>query len=218
MAEKFCASYSGGKDSALALYRRIQAGHQPIALITTMNRQVGRSWFHGVDGALLERVAERVGIPVWPVACDGADYEEAFASALEKARAQGATECVFGDIDIEDHKTWGEGLCARAGLRAVYPLWQEDRLTLTRAFIDSGFSALIKAVNKSFPLPASMLGKKLTYELIDEIAALGADPCGENGEYHSFVYDGPLFSSPVPFSEDGVYESEYAYSLILNAK
>lgn len=213
MKTKFCVSYSCGKDSTLALSRMISAGNEPAALIVTVNKDASRSWFHGVDSKILSRVSESLGIPLIEAVCDDKSYEEAFVAALEKAKKMGAEACVFGDIDIEGHKIWGTEKCSRLGMEAVYPLWQENRLGITNTFIQSGFKAYIKAVSKQFGMSRYFLGKTLTADVVKQIQRLGLDPCGENGEYHTFCYDGPIFKRPVTTKTVGIYESKYAYSL-----
>lgn len=195
---KFAASYSGGKDSALALYRALQAGMEPVAMITTYNTNMGRSWFHGIPRELLEQVAQSIGIPLILIPTEGQDYEEKFARELIKLRRQGAEACVFGDIDIPSHLKWGQDICREAGLEACFPLWQEPRRALVEEFVDSGFTARITVVDTA-RLSDRHLGRKLSREVMASIEAEGADVCGENGEYHSFVSDGPMFSRPVDF-------------------
>lgn len=109
----------------------------------------------------------------------------------------GAEACVFGDIDIEDHKTWNEQRCASVGLDCILPLWKEPRESLTRETLEVGFKAMIKLIQKD-QLTPDFLGETLSPEIIDRIKQLGCDVCGENGEYHTFVYDGPIFSTPIP--------------------
>ena len=158
---KFVMSYSCGKDSTLSLYRMIKAGHEPLALLITVDKKVCRSWFHGVPKHLLEEVSKSLNIPLLLVESIGDNYKETFEEALGKAKEQGAEACVFGDIDL-------------------------------------GFTTVLKNV-KLECLGEEFLGKVLTKELVEKIKATGSDACGENGEYHSFVYDGPLFSYPVSF-------------------
>ncbi|MCL1879392.1 MAG: diphthine--ammonia ligase [Actinomycetia bacterium] len=193
----FAISYSGGKDSALALYRMIQKGHTPLAMITTIDPEQGRSWFHGIQDKLLWAVADSLGIPL--ISCNSTPetYNESFVNALKEARAMGARACVFGDIDIDDHRIWNEKRCVKANLACTLPLWQNDREAVLQELLSAGFKALIKIVDTD-RLDESFLGQTLTNELIDRIRATGADACGENGEYHTLVYDGPLFSQPVP--------------------
>ena len=192
----FAASYSGGKDSALALYRMIRQGHTPVALITTINIDQERSWFHGIQKELLSAVSQSLDIPMIFSACKPADYVQVFEQSLRQAREMGAETCVFGDIDIEDHREWNEARCKESGLKPVLPLWQEARESVVQELLDKGFRAIIKTINDS--LDTSFLGQDLSPSVIDKIKAAGADPCGENGEYHTFVYDGPTFAHPIP--------------------
>ena len=194
----FAISYSGGKDSALALYKTIKQGHKPVALITTVNVEQNRSWFHGIQNGLLHSVSSSLQIPLIICECTPNNYAQSFEKSLVKARLMGADSCVFGDIDINGHKDWNEERCQKAGLKCVLPLWQQDREMLTRETVAAGFKALIKIVD-SKKLEDSFLGQTLTEPLIDKIKATGIDVCGENGEYHTFVYDGPIFTSPIAF-------------------
>lgn len=194
---RFAASYSGGKDSVLALYREIRGGHEPARLLTTYNEGVGRSWFHGVPAELLERIGESLGIPLEPVTVGpGAEYASAFEAALVGLRGLGVSACVFGDIDIPAHYEWCDARCRAAGVASRFPLWQESRRELVYEFIDAGFKGIITIVDTQ-RLSERFLGKVLTREVAEEIAGAGADICGENGEYHTFVWDGPLFRTPV---------------------
>lgn len=199
MAKKFVTSYSGGKESALALHRAIQQGHEPIALITTFNTDAGRSHFHGLPEKVLEAVSKALGIPLWLVRTGGRDYAKNFEAALLWAKGQGAEACVFGDIDIEGHLQWCSERCENVGMTAIFPLQGESRKSVVHEVINSGFVANITTVNTKY-LSDDLLGQRLTKELAERIAATGADICGENGEYHTFVSDGPIFAEPVEFS------------------
>lgn len=194
---RFVMAYSGGKDSALALYRMIQQGHEPVAIITTVNEDQGRSWIHGIRKEVLEKTAISLGLPLIICGCKVEAYESALENSLKEAKALGAEACVFGDIDIEDHKTWNEQRCASVGLDCILPLWKEPRESLTRETLEVGFKAMIKLIQKD-QLTPDFLGETLSPEIIDRIKQLGCDVCGENGEYHTFVYDGPIFSTPIP--------------------
>ena len=202
---KFVISYSCGKDSALALHRMLQQGHQAVGLLVMINREQNRSWFHGVDKPLLEAVSRSLRIPLLCGECEGEDYAAAMEAALARAKAAGADAAVFGDIDIEDHRRWSSERCAAAGLEPIFPLWGEKRLALVEEVIDLGFKAMIKCVDKSRVDPR-LLGATLSRALVEEIAASGADPCGENGEYHTFVYDGPTFSFPLTVKQGRVID------------
>lgn len=197
--QKFVASYSGGKDSILALYRAIRMGMIPLALIITYNTDLGRSWFHGVPEPVLEQVSNSLGIPIRLIKTSGQDYGENFKRELLALKELGAEACVFGDIDIEGHLAWCSNICKEAGIDACFPLWQESREQLVQEFIAEGFTANLTVVDTA-RLSDKHLGMVLSEEVMSSIAAEGADVCGENGEYHTFVSDGPIFNHPVPFS------------------
>jgi len=192
-------SYSGGKDSALALYRAIKQGNDPIALITTYNTDAARSHFHGLTEEGLKSVSNSLNIPLWLIKTNGDEYAANFEKALRRAKEQGAEACVFGDIDIEGHLKWGSEMCENVGIAPFFPLWGENRKDVVYELIDSGFIANISIVNTKY-LSDEYLGRQLTKEVAERIAADGADICGENGEYHTFVSAGPIFKYPVSFS------------------
>ena len=207
--KKVAVSYSGGQDSALAMYRAIQLGYEPVCILTTYNCEIGRSWFHGLPTEILEQIAKTLGVSLELVETGpGDNYAAAFTAALKRLKEDwGITGCVFGDIDIEEHFHWCDSCCRNAGVESVFPLWKEDRLALVRETIDLGFKAMIKVVRLSM-LGEEFLGRTLSGEVVDAIARCGADACGENGEYHTFVWDGPLFQRPVVFQTGSVIRTE----------
>lgn len=206
----FAASYSGGKDSVLAIHRAIQSGMILDALIITYNTDLGRSWFHGIPQDVLKEVEESVGVPVRLIETSGADYAVNFEAVLREQKALGTEVCIFGDIDIEGHLEWGKERCAAVGMEAYYPLWHESRAALVKESIDSGFEARITVVDTK-RLSPNLLGRRLTYRVMAEIEAAGADVCGENGEYHTLVVDGPIFSKPLPVEfADPIQPTDYA--------
>lgn len=209
MKKKFVVSYSCGKDSTLSLYRMIKAGHTPVALLVTVDKKVLRSWFHGIPDKLLKDVSKSLDIPLVLVASNGKEnYGETFVEALKKIKEEmGAEACVFGDIDLEAHRVWCTDRCDEANMEAIFPLWLEDREKLTYEFIDSGFKTVIKNVRLDV-LSTEFLGKVLTKKVVSDIVAAGSDACGENGEYHTFAFDGPLFKYPIRFKENGIITNE----------
>ena len=218
MVKKFIMSYSCGKDSTLALYRMIKEGHKPEALLVTVDRKVCRSWFHGIPENLIKEISNSMNIPLLLVDSDGGnDYEVTFTKSLIYAREKyNVDSCVFGDIDLEPHRKWCQDRCNESVIEAVFPLWQENREDLVYEFIDCGFKTVIKNV-KLKCMGEDFLGKVLTKDVVKEIKATGSDPCGENGEYHTFVYDGPLFKCPIRFSTKGIIKNkEYGYLDIEN--
>lgn len=200
---KFVLSFSGGKDSILALHEMTQAGHTPAALLVMYRQEAGRSWVHGIEPRLLSAIGEALGIPL--IRCDAKmeSYNEDMERALAQARELGAQCCVFGDIDTPGHREWDEARCASLGMEAVLPLWQRDRLEAVRKTLDLGYRCLIKCVRNDI-LPEAWLGQPLSWEHIAQMQALGADACGENGEYHTVVTDGPLFHCPVETENRGL--------------
>ena len=196
---KFAASYSGGKESALSIYRAVKQGHQPLVLITTFNVDANRSHFHGISEDVLESVSKALDIPLMLVKTSGEEYAKNFEKALREAKELGAEACVFGDIDIEGHREWCSERCKNAGIEPMFPLWGESREKIVHEVVDSGFVANITIVNTTY-LNTNFLGLKLTKNTAAHIASRGADICGENGEYHTFVSDGPIFKHPIKFS------------------
>ena len=197
--KKFVASYSGGKDSVLAVYRALNAGLLPLGLMTTYDPGAGRSWFHGISESLLKRAAASLSIPLFLLKTSGGQYEENFEKALTEVKTHGAEVCVFGDIDIEEHLGWCTRRCENTGLTPYFPLLEDNREKLIYEFLDAGFSAVITVVNTVL-LQRDFIGELLTREIVEAIKKKGADVCGENGEYHTFVFDGPVFTNKVAFS------------------
>ena len=210
--KKFVASYSGGKDSVLAIHRAVHAGLVPLELITTYNTDMNRSWFHGITENIIKKVSDSLAIPIRLIRTSGEQYEENFEKALADAKNRGAEVCVFGDIDIEGHLEWCSLRCEKVGLTPYFPLWQESRKKLVCEFIDSGFLAIITIIDTS-RMPKNFLGEILTRKVADLIEESGADICGENGEYHTFVFDGPIFNNKIDFIEKEKLERDKYYIL-----
>lgn len=210
--KRFVASYSGGKDSALAVCRATEMGMVPMGLITTYNEEQDRSWFHGIPAPVLEQIGSAMGMPAALICTSGQQYRENFVKALQRQKALGAEVCVFGDIDIAEHLQWCSDVCRDAGIAPCFPLWQESREALVRESVLRGFTATVTVVDTR-RLPPELLGEKLTLPLLEVIRSQGADICGENGEYHTFVSDGPIFQHPVPFMP-GCVQRRGAYAVL----
>lgn len=195
-------SWSGGKDSALALYKVQQEGNSVDALVTTMNQELDRVSMHGVRRQLVKQQAISLGLPLHTIALPEMPgmqaYEEAVRSAHRDLKADGFAHAVFGDVFLEDLKQYREDLLEKDGLHCLFPIWKLDSREVMRRFIGQGFKAVIVCVN-STRLDQCFCGRELDEAFLNDLPA-GVDPCGENGEYHSFVYDGPNFSRPVSFS------------------
>ena len=201
-------SCSGGKDCILALHHLVEDGHEPTALLVMYRRDAGRSWVHGLDQPMLSALADALGLPL--LCCEASEqtYAADMERTLRQAQDMGAEACVFGDIDTEEHRRWDEARCAAAGLKAVLPLWQRDRMENAEEAVQLGYRCLIKCVRNGV-LPESFLGNPLTLDLLDKMRQLGVDPCGENGEYHTVVVDGPLFHHPVEVQNHGILRMEH---------
>lgn len=192
----FC-SWSGGKDSALALHEAIAAGAEPRFLVSMLTEDGERSRSHGLARDLLAAQAAALGVPIRFGTATWSGYRDEFVRVVgEGVAATGARLGVFGDIDMDDHREWEEEVCAEVGVAAALPLWHRDRRGVVEELLAAGFEAVIVAVRDDV-LPASMLGRTLDADLVGEIEAAGADACGENGEFHTFVVDGPAFSRRV---------------------
>jgi len=192
----FVCSWSGGKDSCLALYRAITAGAEPKSLFSMLQEDGTRSRSHGLPREVLRAQADSLGIPLVTKAASWPDYESVFIAALQELRATGVEAGVFGDIDIDEHRLWEEKVCDAVGIEAYLPLWKTPRLALLGEFLMLGFEATIVTVNGE-KLDKAYLGRVIDLELVQEFVSLGIDPSGEEGEYHTVVTDGPIFSEPV---------------------
>lgn len=188
-------SWSGGKDCCSALHR-VADRYEVAAALTMFDEEGARSRSHGLRPELVAAQVDRLGLEHVSRRCSWESYDEAFASGLEELAAKGITHVIFGDIMFDAHRAWTEQRCAAANLTAVQPIWGERTDVMLREFLASGSEALIVTARASF-LDQSWLGRALTTAMLDELDALGVDPCGERGEYHTLVTSTPLFSRPL---------------------
>lgn len=198
----FFCSWSGGKDSCLALYRAVRQGGVPRFLLTTADESEERSRGHGVPLDVIEDQAESLGVPLRVCRTSWEGYEGNFSSELRGLKEMGMSVGVFGDIDVEEHREWVERVCAAQGMGAFLPLWGEKRDSLLDELLGAGFSAVIVAVREGI-LGREYLGRTLDAEIAGELGEAGVDVSGENGEYHTLVTDGPLFARPVILRHGG---------------
>jgi uncharacterized protein (TIGR00290 family) len=202
MREKIVFSWSGGKDSALALNRIQREGrYEVVLLLTTCNEHFQRVSMHGVRLELLERQAAAIGLPLEKIfvsqRSSNEEYQQKMAACLSAHKARGVTGCAFGDIFLEDLKRWREENLAKVGMRGIFPIWKEDLRELIREFFALGFGTVICCVNDAW-LGESAVGRNIDEEFIRSLPA-NVDPCGENGEFHSFAFAGPIFKEAVKF-------------------
>ncbi|MBP7087810.1 MAG: diphthine--ammonia ligase [Candidatus Omnitrophica bacterium] len=200
--EKFFCSFSGGKDSCLALYKAIQQDAKPQYLLTMLDEVGKKSRSHRIPKNIIEQQAKSLKIPVIFRRASWDSYEEEFISGLGEIKQKGVAIGVFGDIDIQAHQDWVERVCRTCGIKAYQPLWQKNRQELLNEFIKLGFKAKI-IVLKADKLNKSFLGRDIDYKTMADLGAAGVDPSGEEGEYHTIVTNGPIFSSEVLIKEAG---------------
>lgn len=202
----FC-SWSGGKDSALALYKALNNGYRIESLLTMMTETGDTSRSHGLSKAVLRKQSQRLNAAHVFKSALWEEYEAAFKSTVLDFKKSGITCGIFGDIDVEAHLDWVARICAETEIRYLEPLWGYERLKGIEEFLAAGFRAIIVACDKA-KMGEKYLGKELTAQLAGQLAAIGVDAAGENGEYHTMVFDGPIFNSRVAFEITGMRESD----------
>jgi uncharacterized protein (TIGR00290 family) len=196
----FC--WSGGKDSAMALHALQRAhGHRVTALLTTVTEEYHRISMHGVRRVLLERQAASIGLPLHavliPPQCVNATYEARMQEALNEHLLRGVQHVAFGDIFLEDLRAYRERNLSQLGMEALFPIWKRDTRGLAREFLRLRFQAIAVCIDPRV-LDASFAGRVLDESFFADLPP-AVDPCGENGEFHTFVFDGPIFRTPVRY-------------------
>ncbi|PRX57310.1 diphthine--ammonia ligase [Flagellimonas meridianipacifica] len=200
--QKTYFNWSSGKDSALALHYLIQQRNTNIdRLLTTVNGHYNRVSMHGLRKDVLEAQVEAIGISLdilqVPENPSMEEYNSLMKSKVSELKSAGYTHTVFGDIFLEDLKKYREDMLRPFGIQPIFPIWKKDTKVLLQEFLELGFKAVIVCINNS-KLDKSFLGKELSLELMDALPK-DVDPCGENGEFHTFCFDGPIFQYPVAF-------------------
>lgn len=219
---KAFVSWSGGKETSLACYRTMQKKEVEVVCLLNMISEDGiHSRSHGINSDLLRLQAEAIGIPIIQRRTSWENYENEFKKAISDLKKKDIQAGVFGDIDLQEHRDWVERVCKDIGIKPILPLWKEEREKLLETFIEIGFRAIVVATNANF-LGEEWLGREINGEFIEELKELGnidpvrnnpaerdalplvgisneVDLCGERGEYHTFVYDGPIFKKSVEF-------------------
>lgn len=210
--KKAIVNWSTGKDAAYALYSvQLEGIYDVVRLVTTVNESVERVSMHGIRQELLMRQVAALNLPVDILylneSVSMADYEAQISSYWERTIAQGVQHSIFGDILLEDLKRHRETQLAKVNVKAVFPLWDIPTSTLINNMIEAGFKAIVVCVNEAF-LDKSFIGRTIDKQFVDDLPE-NVDPCGENGEFHTFVYDGPNFIKPVPFEIGEVVYKTY---------
>jgi len=212
VAEKVLFAWSGGKDSALALYEISKSReHETVSLLTTVTEDYHRISMHGVPEVLLEKQANSIGLPLEKVFISkngsNEEYESKMKEALLKFQKMGVSAVVFGDIFLEDVRKYREENLAKVGMKGIFPLWGKG--DLSRKFIDLGFKAVVTCIDAK-ALDKKFVGRVFDSEFLAELPA-NADPNGENGEFHSFVFEGPIFGEKIPYRIGEVVERDSFY-------
>jgi len=195
MREKVLFAWSGGKDSAQALHELKKNNNcEIVALLTTVTEDYDRISMHGVRRELLELQVDSMGLPLEkvfiPKDSSNDAYETRMKAALERYKTEGVSSVAFGDIFLEELRKYREKNLSKIGMKGIFPIWKRDSAGLARSFIDSGFKAVITCVDSQY-LDGWFAGREFDESFLAELPA-NIDPCGENGEFHSFVYDGPI--------------------------
>ncbi len=203
MPYKSIFNWSGGKDSALALYHALKDPSYSIQrLITSVNRTYDRVSMHGVRTELLEQQALQLGLPLQQLLLAEQptmnEYDDAMSNMMHGLQEEGFTHSIFGDIFLEELRKYREERLAQQGFTAFFPLWKRDTTALIHEFIDLGFKTITVCV-KSALLDESFAGRIIDKDFLKDLPS-NVDPCGENGEFHTFVFDGPIFKTPIPFN------------------
>jgi uncharacterized protein (TIGR00290 family) len=204
----FC--WSGGKDSAYCLFKILEENKFEVCyLLTTLNSQFKRVSMHGTPEQLLDEQASSIGIPLlktWVTESTNSEYEKQMETILLKAKSEGIEYVIFGDIFLEDLRTYRENNLAKMGLKAVFPLWKMNTQRIIFDFTDKKFRTVLCCVNDGF-LGEEWLGREINSSFLSQLP-YDVDPCGENGEYHTFCFDGPLFKHKIEFiTGEKVYKS-----------
>ena len=207
-------NWSGGKDSALALYHSLQNNACDVRyLLTSLNDSFRRISMHGVREELLDQQAQQLGIELLklrlPETTSMEEYQVRMAEILQPLADSGITKSIFGDIVLEDLRRYCENQLATVGMQGIFPLWQRPSIELLEEFWDLGFKTIVVSVNGNV-LDQSFCGRVLDRDFVSELPA-NIDPCGENGEFHTFVFEAPYFSQPIDFQKGETVEKTYNF-------
>jgi len=206
-------NWSGGKDSALCLYKAMQSGSYNIThLLTSVNAVHNRISMHGVKRSLLEAQANAIGLPLLtiklPEQPSMQEYEEAMLAKVQQLKQSGCTHAIFGDIFLEDLRVYREQKLQQQGIACAFPLWKQDTTALVHEFIHLGFKSMVVCVNGQY-LDKSFCGRVIDESFLQDLPT-NVDPCGENGEFHSFVFEAPVFKQPIAITKGEIVYKEYA--------
>ena len=214
---KVFSSWSGGKDCMLALHRALKDdGHELLALLNMCEQDTGYSRSHGLKQELLQRQAQAMQVRLIQQGTGRHDFEKKFKEAVLQLKEEGVEAGIFGDIYLEEHRVWIARVCADLHIKALFPLWGCNTQELAFELVDKGFKPILVSVREEF-LGKEFLGRVYDRQLIEELRQMGdIDICAENGEFHSFVVDGPLFKQPVAYKTGEIYLKDKHWFLEVN--
>ncbi|MFY7814308.1 MAG: diphthine--ammonia ligase [Chryseobacterium taeanense] len=212
MKPKAIFNWSSGKDSALALYKILKGNQFEItSLLTSINKEFQRISMHGVHVSLLEKQAESLGFPLikmeLPKEPTMEEYREIINKTMSDIKSQGVTHSIFGDIFLEDLRKYREEQLGSIGMKGVFPLWKINTTDLIHKFLDLGFKTIVTCVNETY-LDKSFAGRIIDEDFIRDLPE-NIDPCGENGEFHTFTFEGPIFKNPINFEIGEIVKKTY---------
>lgn len=212
MKKKAIFNWSSGKDSALALYKTLKENKFEVtSLLTSINKEFQRISMHGVHVSLLEKQAESLGLPLikmeLPKEPSMEEYRNIMSKTMSEIRQNGVTHSIFGDIFLEDLKKYREDQLQSIGMKGVFPLWKIDTQNLIKEFLDLGFKTIVTCVNETY-LDKSFAGRIIDEDFLKDLPK-NVDPCGENGEFHTFCFDGSIFKNPIEFEIGEIVKKTY---------
>lgn len=215
----YIASWSGGKDSCMALYKAMAKGYRISSLVNFISKEYKRVSFHGTEAKLIHLQANSVDLPLMQKETTNNGYEQEFKEAVKCLIPNGIKGMIFGDIYLEEHKGWVERVCKDLGIEAVEPLWGMNTKKILTDFIEAGFEALIVSAQSKY-INQEWIGQKVSKDFIEYLEDRGIDLCGENGEYHTLVTNGPIFKKVINIidsrtikKEDHLFLDIYKYNL-----
>ena len=196
----YIASWSGGKDSCFALYEAIDKGYEISHLVNFISKDFHRVSFHGTEAKLIQLQSQSIEIPLLQKETTRDGYEQEFKEAVRSLIPIGVEGMVFGDIYLQEHKDWVERVCGDLGIEVVEPLWGKNTEKILSVFIEKGFEAVIVSAQSKL-IGENWIGRRVDKALLDYLKRKNIDVCGENGEYHTLVTDGPIFKRPIQLIE-----------------
>jgi diphthine-ammonia ligase len=196
----YISSWSGGKDSCLAAYLALGQGYKVSHLVNFISQEFKRVSFHGTEARLIQLQSRAIGIPLLQKQTTWQEYEQEFKEAVRSLLPRGVKGMVFGDIYLDEHKEWVERVCGELGIEAIEPLWNKDTEEVFTAFVDAGFEAVIVSAQAEL-IDEGWVGQRLDRKFLAYLKSRDVDLCGENGEYHTLVVNGPLFKRRIEIIE-----------------